>query len=120
MDVFGKIAERKIREALADGAFKDLPGKGLPLSPDEDGAVPSELKMAYKILKNAGVLPEELQVRKELLRLEDLIAICEDDGARREYKQKMTLMRLKLEILLEKSGKRLPSTYENRVYQKFS
>lgn len=56
------IAERKIAEAIALGEFDDLPGTGRPLPPEEiDPLVPDELRMAYRILKNAGFAPRELE-----------------------------------------------------------
>jgi hypothetical protein len=51
------IADRKIQEAMDEGAFEGLPGAGKPL-PVEDapGADPS-LWMAHHIMKNSGVVP---------------------------------------------------------------
>jgi hypothetical protein len=49
------IAERKIEEALARGEFDNLPGAGRPLDLDDvDPLIPEELRMAFRILKNAG------------------------------------------------------------------
>jgi len=55
------MAERKIAEALARGEFERLPGEGRPLELEEDPLVPEDLRMAYRILKNAGYVPEEAQ-----------------------------------------------------------
>jgi len=115
MDVFVKIAERKIREAQLQGAFQNLPSKGRPLPQDTDSGVPRELRMCYKILKNAGVIPEELQIRKEMLRLKDLIQVCEQEDGRREHARKLSMMQLRLELLLQKNRKSLPAPYEARV-----
>ena len=35
--------------------------------------VPEHLRMGYKILKNAGVLPEEMQLKKEMVSLKTLL-----------------------------------------------
>ena len=49
------IAERKIEEAIARGDFDNLPGAGRPLDlDDEDPLWPEEVRMAKRILKNAG------------------------------------------------------------------
>ena len=61
MFAFELIAERKIEEALARGEFDGLPGEGRPLELDDDALVPEELRMAYRILKNAGFAPQEVQ-----------------------------------------------------------
>lgn len=69
MDVEGIIrlvAERKIQEAIEDGKFDNLPGKGQPLVFDDDPMTPPHLRMANKVLKNAGVLPDWMQVLKEI------------------------------------------------------
>jgi len=63
MFAFELIAERKIEEALARGEFDDLPGEGRPLDLDDDALVPEDLRMAYRILKNAGFAPQEVQAR---------------------------------------------------------
>jgi hypothetical protein len=66
MFAFERIAEEKIREAIAAGEFERLPGKGKPLSLDDYFSVRPEERMAYLVLKNGGFLPEHLQWRKEL------------------------------------------------------
>jgi hypothetical protein len=66
MFAFERIAEEKIREAIAAGEFERLPGEGKPLSSDDYFSVRPEERMAYLVLKNGGFLPEHLQLRKEL------------------------------------------------------
>src|SRR5438477_13003181 len=61
-----RIAERKIQKAIDDGAFDDLPGKGKPLNLDDDPFTPPHLRLANRILKNAGVLPDWMQVEQEM------------------------------------------------------
>jgi hypothetical protein len=65
MLAFERIAEEKIREAIAAGELEHLPGKGKPLSLDDYFSVRPEERMAYAVLKNSGFLPEHLQWRKE-------------------------------------------------------
>jgi hypothetical protein len=60
MFLFELLAERKIEEALARGELDDLPGAGEPLDLDDDALVPEDLRMAYRILKNAGFVPQEV------------------------------------------------------------
>lgn len=68
--VFKKIAEERIREAMERGDFTDLELKGKPLDLKEDPFVPEELRVAYRMLKNAGFLPKEVELRKEIENLE--------------------------------------------------
>lgn len=63
MLVFEMIAERRIAEAVAQGEFDGLPGAGRPLELDDDALVPAELRMAHRILKNAGFLPGDVGPR---------------------------------------------------------
>lgn len=56
-----ELVERRIEEARRQGAFDDLPGSGRPLELDDDRLVPEELRMAYRILKNAGLAPPEVE-----------------------------------------------------------
>jgi hypothetical protein len=61
------IAERVIQEAIARGELDDLPGAGRPLELDDDALVPEELRLAYRILKNAGYVPEEVRTAAKKL-----------------------------------------------------
>lgn len=69
--VFKRIAEERIREAMEMGLFDELEYKGKPVEIKEDPFVPEELRIAYRMLKNAGFLPKEVELRKEIERLEE-------------------------------------------------
>ncbi|MDZ7360077.1 MAG: DUF1992 domain-containing protein [candidate division KSB1 bacterium] len=66
MLAFERLAEEKIRDAIAAGEFDRLPGKGKPLIFDEPIGLRAEDRMAYLVLKNSGFLPDCLLWRKEL------------------------------------------------------
>ena len=68
--MFDLIAEEKIAEAIARGEFDNLPGAGRPLNLDDDALIPEELRLAYRILKNAGYVPPELETLNEIAQLE--------------------------------------------------
>ena len=68
------IAERKIAEAIENGDFDNLPGAGKPLELDDDSLVPEELRLAYRILKNAGFVPPEVETVNDIAALERLVA----------------------------------------------
>jgi len=42
---------------MSRGDFDGLPGAGRPLVLDDDPLVPEDLRLAYRILKNAGFVP---------------------------------------------------------------
>lgn len=79
MQGFEAIVEQRIAEAYQRGAFDDLPGAGRPLELDDDRLVPEELRMAYRILKNAGFVPPEVQVMKDIAELERLVHASEGE-----------------------------------------
>lgn len=66
MLAFERLAEEKIRNAIAAGEFDNLPGQGKPLDLAEPPGVRPEDRLGYLTLKNGGFLPEYLQWRKEL------------------------------------------------------
>jgi hypothetical protein len=67
------LAEKHIGEAQARGEFEDLPGRGEPLDLGDDALVPEELRAAYRLLKNAGCLPPELETHAEIHDIETLL-----------------------------------------------
>ncbi|MGE5190513.1 MAG: DnaJ family domain-containing protein [Gemmatimonadota bacterium] len=99
MLAFEIIAEQRIREAIERGEFDRLPGAGQPLRLDDDAMVPPELRVAYKILKNAGCLPPELELRKEIVTLRALLRAVGDDGERRATIRELNRKLLKLSLM---------------------
>ena len=94
--VIQSIAERRIEESMARGDFDDLPGRGRPLELEDDSHVPPELRMAYKVLRNAGCVPPELAERKEISNLADMLEHCGDEQERvRQIMEKAGLEVLK-------------------------
>ena len=91
------IAERRIARAIKDGTLKTDGWKNKPLPLDDDSFVPDDLKMAYKILKNSGYVPPEVETRKEIQRLEDLIAKSEDCHLRVKQMKKLNVLMMKLD-----------------------
>lgn len=73
IDIIGYLAESRIIEAQKNGEFDNLPGAGKPLQLEDSPFVSPELKMAYKVMKNSGFLPEEIENRKEIDRLAQLL-----------------------------------------------
>ncbi len=91
-----QIAERKISEAVEKGELDNLPGKGRPLELDDDSHIPPELRMAYRILKNSGHISPEVEQRKEIANIKDLLEECEDEQTLYRQIQKLNLMITKM------------------------
>lgn len=107
MSIFEIIAERKIQQAIASGEFDNLPGKGQPLPDDGLDMVPEELRMAYKILKNAGIVPEEIELRKTIVQLNDLLNACASESERRDIRIKLNEKQLRYNMIMEARGKKI-------------
>ncbi|WP_150322200.1 DUF1992 domain-containing protein, partial [Enterobacter hormaechei] len=90
-------AERHIRDAQNKGDFDNLPGSGEPLELEDDSHIAPELRAGYRLLKNAGCLPPELEQRREAVELVDLLkGIRQDDPRHKELSRRLALIELKL------------------------
>ena len=120
MDAFEKIAERKIQEAILNGEFNNLLNRGKPINLDEDCMVPPELRMAYRVLKNSGCIPPELEVRNEIISLRSIINTLDDD---KERMKKIRELNFKLLKINESRKKPLEiedfPEYQDKIYRKF-
>ena len=99
---FSRIAENRIREAMARGEFDNLPGAGEPLSLEDYFSTPEDLRMAYSVLKNANCRPLEVELLSEIARLEQAIAAASDDAARAAQRRELAHRQTELSILLER------------------
>ena len=103
-----RIAEQRIAKAIEDGTLKVEGWKNRPLPLDDDSFVPDDMKMAYKILKNSGYVPPEVETRKEIQKLEDLIVKTEDSHQRVKQMKKLDLLMRKID-----SQRSRPSSIEH-------
>ena len=99
MDLIAALAERKILEAMERGEFDDLPGKGKPLDLSDDPMVPEELRVAYKVLKNAGYMPPEVELHNEIVRLRGLIDAACDEAQRSARVKELNVKLLRFNIM---------------------
>lgn len=119
MDFLAKIAEQRIREAMERGEFDNLPCHGKPVKLDELTGVPEHLRMGYKILKNAGVLPEEMQLKKAIASLQDLLDACYDETARAALQTRMNEKILRYNMMMEKRRhKSAEQKYRAKIFKK--
>jgi hypothetical protein len=109
---FEKIVERKIREAQEKGEFDNLPGSGNPIDLQDDANIPDDLRLAYKILKNADCLPPEIQLRKEIRQMEDLLDSIPDEKEKYRQIRKINFKIMQLNMM----GKRSPLLEDDQIY----
>uniref|UniRef100_A0A7V4JP96 DUF1992 domain-containing protein n=1 Tax=Thermodesulfobacterium geofontis TaxID=1295609 RepID=A0A7V4JP96_9BACT len=100
LSIFKKIAEERIRRAMEEGLFDNLEYKGKPLKLKEDPFVPEDLKIVYRILKNAGFLPKEVELRKEISKIEELL----DEEVGEAYKKVKKLTALIFQLSQIRKG----------------
>ena len=119
MKMLRKIADERIREAMQRGEFDDLAGHGKPLDLDDDSLVPVELRLANRILKNAGYLPEEVRLRADIRALERSIGEAEDDETKLPAMRRLQMLHFRLDAGRE-GGRplHLDDAYHRRILDK--
>lgn len=60
------LVEEQIRKAREKGAFDNLAGSGQPLDLEENPFEPPELRMIFRILKNADYAPHWIEIGKDI------------------------------------------------------
>ncbi|WP_144548050.1 DnaJ family domain-containing protein [Bacillus sp. X1(2014)] len=122
MDLFSRIAEDKIKEAIKNGEFENLPGMGKPLDLKDDlPGMNAEMKMGYRMLKNAGFISDQVDLRKELITLNDLISAATDDDEINRLQEKLTRKQLQFEKIMEQRRKNTNvrfGSYAEKIYGK--
>ncbi|MDR3428924.1 DnaJ family domain-containing protein [Silvimonas sp.] len=114
-----ELAERRIAQALDNGELDNLPGAGQPLpGEDFDPLVPEHQRMAWRVLKNSGYLPPELEMHKEAVDLALRLATADTEIDTDQ------LMRLEqLNVLLAQTGHRglcVPNEYLAKISERLA
>jgi hypothetical protein len=98
---FRKNVDEKIQEAIARGEFDNLPGKGEPLDLDAYFATPEHLRMGYSILRSADIVPEEIELLKQIESLKKSLESCttqiEEKALRQQLSDKLTAFNMRME-----------------------
>jgi len=122
LDFFSILSEDRIKKAYKDGEFDNLPGYGKPLPFDDLSSVPENLRMAYRIMKNAGFTDEENQMKKEMLTIEDLIKQCEDQEEKKALQKKLNEKMIRFNSMMSKRRQNANSSlfknYEEKINNK--
>ena len=117
--MFEKIIEERIKEAQRNGEFDDLPGKGKPLDFSRDPNIPPDLRLAYKVLKNADYLPPEIEIKKDIRRMEDLLAEQSDASEKYRILKKINFLILKLNSMRNTPVNfEMPQYYSSKLAEK--
>lgn len=117
---FEKIVEERIKKAEKEGAFENLEGSNKPLS-FEDQAIPDECRLAYKMLKNAGFLPPEIELKKKITEAELLLDATEPDTPQqKKIQKKLNYLLTKLDTVRGNVSPMLTDRYRENLIKKIS
>jgi Domain of unknown function (DUF1992) len=123
MDFFTILSEDKIKHAIQDGEFKQLPGMGKPLELEDLSHVPPELRMSYKMMKNANMMDEDIELKKAIHTLEQLIAQCPDEMEKEKLQVQLNEKACQLDKVLKKRNtfsSRASAFYKDKIFSKWS
>ena len=91
-----------VKDAEASGAIKQLPGYGKPLELEDDKHVPAKYRMSFRILKNAGYTPPEVEMLKRVGELQAQIDEADDEATRTKLRQERDALKQKLDVVMDK------------------
>ena len=93
---------RHLREAAASGELSRIEGYGKPLPQDAGwDATPEDLRMPFKILKNAGFAPPEVQMFHERAALNAALDTCASESERIDLLARLSVLEQKIALRLE-------------------
>lgn len=93
-----KLAEQQIRKAQLEGQFDNLIGAGKPLPAEGDGSADA---VGYRIMAEAGALPEEMRLKKEVARQQDILSATTDPTDRKRQMAILADLQMRLAICEE-------------------
>ena len=101
--LFERLAEDKVKEAIENGEFDNLSGKGKPIDLTEYFQTPADLRLGYSVLKSAGCVPEEVALQKEIEDLKAELAQCLIERKRHLLVREIENKELKFHLLMDSS-----------------
>ena len=97
-----RIAENRIREAMQEGEFDNLPGAGKPIDLDGYFKLPEHLRVAFSILKSANCVPAEVELLNEIAALEQRLQAA-PEPQQPAIRRELTDRRTQLAVVLERA-----------------
>ncbi len=99
---FDRIVEAIIKEAMERGEFDDLPGKGKPIDLSEYFQTPEEVRLAYSMLKNAGMTSREVDLLKEIAELKQRLEAVLDEEKKQELMRQIGQKQVEFSLIMER------------------
>jgi len=117
---FTRIVEERIRKAQRNGEFENLAGSGRPLRLEDDRHIAEDLRLSYKILKNADCLPPEVELKKEIESTEELLRGMQETAEKYRVLKKLNFLIMKLNSTRNSSIEfEVPQRYSARLVDRF-
>lgn len=101
-----KSVEAVIKEAMERGEFDNLKGRGQPLDLSAYFETPEDLRMAYSLLKNAGMVSAEVELLQEIAALKERLATTCEESQRRRIKRIVSEKQLQFNVMMERRKRR--------------
>ena len=102
---FEDLVEAKIQKAIADGEFNNLQGKGKPIDLNKYYEMPGHLRLGYQILKNAGYIPEEVRLKKEMEIIKEKIRASTSKNKKNELLKELSNISQQFNFYMEYNKK---------------
>ncbi len=101
-----KFIDEQIRKAIEAGDFDDLEGKGKPLDLDAYFNTPEDLRSGYALLKSNNIVPEEVEIMREINALRERIGALPDSDEKQRLSKELREKVLALSLILERNRRR--------------
>ena len=116
LSIIQTIAERKIQQAMAEGTMADLSHwRNKPLPAEDLPNVPPDMRMAYRLLKNAGYVPEGVALQKEIATIEQALVNCTEEKEKVRQLKRISCLKTRLEC---RTGRVLDLGEEGPYYER--
>ncbi len=103
---FERTVDAIIKEAMERGEFNNLPGRGKPIDLTAYFNTPEEVRAAFSLLKNAGMVPREMELLKEIAELKQVESALVEEKKRLEIRKEIEKKQLEFSLMMERNHKR--------------
>jgi hypothetical protein len=97
-----KAVEAIIQEAMQRGDFDNLRGMGQPLDLSAYFDTPEDVRLAYSILKNAGMVPVEIDLLQEIAALKERLANTYEEPQRHKIRKLISDKQMQFNVMMER------------------
>jgi hypothetical protein len=102
---FEETVEALIKEAQARGDFDNLTSKGKPIDLTDYFNTPEDLRVTQSLLKNAGMVPLEVELLREIAALKDKLNSTITNVEKTKLQKLLKDKQLQFDLLLERRRK---------------